>query len=171
VRDNELGGQPNSLPPTSNEATAGWINTDSGLASATDNPWTKNLPRLVGVMQVVRNALQDTYRREREEEPRIMGPIPSHGPHGTLSRGEKLREREEAPRILGPIPSHGPHGALSRGGELQEREEAPRILGPIPSHGPHGTLSRGEELQKKNQPRCCEELKTYFNAPLINKSD
>ena len=46
MRDNELGGQPNSLPPTSNEATAGWINTDSGLASATDNPWTKNLPNV-----------------------------------------------------------------------------------------------------------------------------
>ena len=81
---------PLHYPPHPMKLPAGWINTDSGLAAATGNPWTKNLPnvaRLVRVMQVVHKALQDTCRREREEEPRIMGPIPSHGPHGTLSRG------------------------------------------------------------------------------------
>jgi len=67
------------------------------------------LARLVSVMQVVHKALQDTYKRELEEEPCIMGPIPSHGPHSALLRGE--------------------------------------------------------ELQKKSQQQCCEELKTYFNAP------
>jgi hypothetical protein len=105
---------------------------------------------LARVMWVVHTALRDTCGREREqeEEPHIQGPIPSHGPHGALSRGRKsIGEWEEEPHILGPIPSHGPHGALSRGEALQEWEEAPCILGPIPSHGPHGALLRGENYK------------------------
>jgi len=108
------------------------------------------------------------------------GPIPSHGPHSALSRGEELREREEAPRILGPYRPMA-HTAHSRGGEnlyksgrrnpvywgpyhpwptrrtlegekiYRRAEEAPRILGPIPSHGPHGALSRGEELREREE--------------------
>jgi hypothetical protein len=153
---------PIHYPPHPMKLPAGCINTDSGLAVATGNPWTKNLPNVgeVGPCHAGRpQALQDTCRREREEEPCIMGPIPSHGPHSALSRGENLQEREEAPRILGPIPSHGPHGALSRGENLQEREEAPRILGPIPSHGPHGTLSRGVKAAIKESTTMLQGIK------------